>query len=48
MKSKQAVEVVRAQCDRCGLVGDRRKYQDESYTKRCPHCGRITGFTLIR
>jgi len=44
---KTVREVVRGQCDECGLVGDRKKYTDGSSSK-CPHCGEKTGYTPIR
>ncbi len=45
---KKTIETIRAQCSRCGLVGDRKQYSDGTYTQRCPHCGRRTYFSIIK
>jgi len=48
IEMRKVKDIVRAQCDRCGLVGDRKLYTDGSYTKTCPHCGKRAQFKILR
>ena len=48
MKTRKVKGIVQGQCDRCGLVGDRRQYVDGTFQKKCPHCGHKTDFRIIR
>ncbi len=44
---KKVKEIVRAQCDKCGLMTDRRQYVDGTFQEKCPRCG-FKGCKIIR
>ena len=44
---KKERDIVRGQCDQCGLIGDRTEYTDGS-SSACEHCDRKTGYREIR
>lgn len=46
--SKAVAETYRGQCDKCGLVGDWKQYEDGTYQKKCEHCGSTRGWTKVR
>jgi len=45
---KKVIDIIRTQCDQCGLVGDRKVYTDGTTQTTCPHCGKQTASTRIR